>query len=185
MSYLIVGLGNIGSQYDHTRHNVGFDVVDALAAKKEAPFELKRLAFFTTFRHKSKKVSLIKPTTYMNLSGKAVRYWMQLLKIKQDNLLIVVDDKDLPFCKLRLKLKGNDGGHNGLKDITATLGNKNYSRLRFGIGNNFPRGKQVEFVLGKWTTDEAAELPNGIDKACEMIESFVSIGPERTMNFFN
>ena len=137
MKYLIVGLGNIGEKYENTRHNAGFHVLDRLAEMHDANFSLKRFAFQAHFRYKSREIYLIKPTTYMNLSGKAVRYWMQMLKIAPDNLLVVVDDKDIDFGKLRLRAKGSDGGHNGLKDITQVLGGNKYARLRFGIGNNF------------------------------------------------
>ncbi len=185
MTYLIVGLGNIGSEYAGTRHNIGFDVVDALAEKHNCAFDLKRLGYKSEFRFKGRSFHLIKPTTYMNLSGKSLRYWMQLLKVKQENVLVIVDDKDLDFGKLRLKGKGNDGGHNGLKDITKQLGNNKYARLRFGIGSNFRPGQQVRYVLGKWTEGEAAEIPNHIDRAVQAIESFVTIGLARTMNQFN
>ncbi len=185
VKYLIVGLGNVGDKYDDTRHNIGFDVVDQLAEKYNANFSLERHAFKATARYKSRELVLIKPTTYMNLSGKAVRYWMQQYKIPQERVLIIVDDKDLPLVKLRLRSKGSAGGHNGLRNIEEVLGNNQYTRLRFGIGNNFPRGKQVQFVLGKWKDDEAAALPEGINRAIEIIESFVAIGVERTMSLYN
>ncbi len=185
VKYLIVGLGNIGSDYENTRHNIGFDVVDAMAQKYNSSFSLERHAHKASARFKSRELILIKPTTYMNLSGKAVRYWMQQYKIPQERVLIIVDDKDLPLVKLRLRSKGSAGGHNGLRNIEEVLGNNQYTRLRFGIGNDFPRGKQVQFVLGKWKEDEAAALPEGIDRAIEMIESFVAIGVDRTMGIYN
>jgi len=149
LKYLIVGLGNIGAEYHRTRHNVGFEIVDAIAAKKELTFESAKNVSKASFRFKGKGITMIKPTTYMNLSGKAVRYWLQQLKIPQSNLLVLVDDLDLPFGTLRLKKKGSAGGHNGLKDIQEKLGNSNYCRLRFGIGDDFKRGRQVDYVLGK------------------------------------
>lgn len=184
-SFLIAGLGNIGSEYEHTRHNIGFDILDTLAQQHNCKFELDRHAYRSQFTHKGKTFHLIKPTTYMNLSGKALRYWMQQLKIEVAQLLVVLDDKDLPFGKLRLRTKGSDGSHNGLKSITETLTHKHYARLRFGIGSDFGRGKQVQFVLGKWTTDEYAELSTHIEKATDAIIHFGTIGIERTMNLFN
>ncbi len=185
MNYLIVGLGNIGDEYDNTRHNIGFDVVDALAQKHEVEFKLERLAYKTNFKFKGRNFHLIKPTTFMNLSGKSVNYWMQMLKIKQPNILIIVDDLNLDFGKLRLKAKGSDAGHNGLKDINLKLGNNNYARLRFGIGNDFGKGQQIKYVLGKWSNKEADFLPEYIDKAADMTVSFATIGIARTMNAFN
>ena len=185
MNYLIVGLGNIGEEYIETRHNIGFKVVDALAGQNKALFALDRLAHYTTYKIRGKNVHLIKPTTYMNLSGKAVRYWMQELKIPAQQMLVVLDDLAIPFGTLRMKAKGSDGGHNGLKDIDATLGNNNYPRLRFGIGNAFQKGNQVNYVLGKWSVDEMKELHTKIDLACEATNSFMFEGLERAMNKFN
>lgn len=184
-SFLIAGLGNIGSDYAHTRHNIGFDILDHLAKQQDACFDLDRHAYYCRFGHKGKTFHLIKPTTYMNLSGKAVRYWMQQLNISTPQVLVVLDDKDLPFGKLRLRAKGSDGSHNGLKSISEILQNNQYARLRFGIGSDFGRGKQVQFVLGKWSNDEAAELPNHVEKAAEAILNFGLMGIERTMNLCN
>ena len=185
MSFLIVGLGNIGDEYIETRHNIGFKIVEALAAKNNATFTLDRLAHVSSFRSKGKQVHLIKPTTYMNLSGKAVRYWLQELKIQPTNMLVVLDDLAIPYGALRLRAKGSDGGHNGLKDIDATLGNNNYPRLRFGIGSAFSKGHQVNYVLGKWTVEEMKELHTKIDLSCEAVNSFVFEGLERAMNKYN
>lgn len=185
MQFLIAGLGNVGAEYQHTRHNIGFDIVDLLADRFEANFDLDRHAFKTQFSFKGKVFHLIKPTTYMNLSGKAVRYWLQQLKIEPKQLLVVLDDKDLDFGKMRLRAKGSDGSHNGLASISETLSHTQYPRLRFGIGNNFAKGRQVDFVLGKWNDEENAELPALTEKASEAILSFATIGIERTMNLFN
>ncbi len=185
MNFLIVGLGNIGSEYENTRHNIGFKILDSLANKVGASFHLERHAFHTEYKSKGKKITLIKPTTYMNLSGKAVRYWMTELKIQPQNMLIVLDDLALPFGTIRIRLKGSDGGHNGLKDIDATLGNGNYPRLRFGIGNEFSKGKQINYVLGNWTPDEIRTLNERIELACEAIQSFMFEGVERAMTKFN
>jgi len=183
--FLIVGLGNIGAEYDGTRHNIGFDIVDKLAEEKECAFKLERLAYKTEYKYKGRSLFLIKPTTYMNLSGKAVRYWMQQLKIPIDRVLILVDDKDLDFGKLRIKPKGNDGGHNGLKDITLQLNTNKYPRLRFGIGNDFAPGQQIHYVLGKWTAEENIDLDKHIKKSIDGIKSFATLGIDRTMNTFN
>lgn len=185
MKYLIVGLGNIGAEYELTRHNIGFLVLDQLADKHEAKFEISRLAYKSEIKYKGRTIHLIKPTTYMNLSGKAVNYWMKELKVDKKNLLVVTDDIALPFMKLRLKPKGSDAGHNGLKNIDQMTAGNNYARLRFGVGDDFSRGRQVDYVLSRFTPKEFEELPIGIDKACETILSFTSIGIERTMNFFN
>lgn len=185
MKYLIVGLGNMGAEYDNTRHNIGFDVVDALAKKFDVTFENDRLGDIGSFKHRGRTFVLLKPSTYMNLSGKAVRYWLQKHKIQVDNLLIIVDDLNLPFGKLRLRGKGGDGGHNGLKSIQQHLGNGKYARLRFGIGNKYSKGRQVDFVLGKWTEEEHVILSELIKKSKDMIISFGAIGLARTMNQFN
>ena len=185
MKFLIAGLGNIGAEYEGTRHNVGFDVLDELVKERKAAFDLQRFGYRADFRYKGKQFHLVKPTTYMNLSGRSIRYWMQTLKIPQSNLLIVLDDVALPFGKLRMKGKGSDGGHNGLKHITEILGNQNYARLRFGVGDNFSRGRQAQYVLGKWTNDEAAELPNHVEKAAAGILNFGTMGLGRTMNLLN
>lgn len=185
MKYLIVGLGNIGAEYAHTRHNIGFDVLDTLAEKEGLTFKTDRLGDITEYKYKGRSFYLLKPNTYMNLSGKAVRYWMQQLKIDLPNLLIVTDDIALPVAKLRLKAQGNDGGHNGLKNINELLGTKEYARLRFGAGDNYPRGQQVRYVLSPWEKDEEPLVLLSIDKAIEVIQSFGTIGIERTMNYFN
>lgn len=185
MNFLIVGLGNIGEEYLETRHNIGFKIVDELALKNNAVFKLDRLAFYTSYRTKGKTVHVIKPTTYMNLSGKAVRYWMQELKIQPENMLVVLDDLAIPFGSLRMRAKGNDGGHNGLRDIDATLGNNNYPRLRFGIGNEFSKGKQVDYVLGKWSADEMKTLSEKINLSCEAVNSFMFEGLSRAMTKYN
>ena len=179
MKYLIVGLGNIGLEYEHTRHNIGFDILDRLAIDHQCQFSIKKLAQVTEFRSKGKTIILAKPSTYMNLSGKAVRYWMNELKIKPENLLIVVDDLSLPLGKLRFRKKGSAGGHNGLKNIEQILGHQQYNRLKVGIGNDFPRGRQVEFVLGQWTSAERQEIPFICDAAAKKILEFCYVGIDR------
>jgi len=185
MKYLVVGLGNVGSEYEGTRHNCGFMVVDALAKSAEASWSLERHAYRAEMRVKGRTIVLIKPTTYMNLSGKAVKYWLQAEKIEQQNLLVVVDDIALPTGTLRMKKQGSGGGHNGLGNIEELLGNSNYCRLRVGVGNNFSRGRQIDYVLGQFTADELAVLQPKIERAAEMVKSFATQGPDRTMNMFN
>ncbi len=185
MKYLIVGLGNIGAAYDATRHNIGFDIADAFVIKHNSNFKTDRLAQVAECSWKGKKFVVIKPTTYMNLSGKALKYWMDKEKIAIENILVLVDDLALPIETLRLRPSGSDAGHNGLKDIQSMLNTNKYPRLRFGIGNNFPKGKQVDFVLGKWTPEELPIVKEKILKAIEIIESFASIGLERAMNQYN
>jgi len=185
MKYLIVGLGNIGPEYKDTRHNAGFMVADALAAKHAASFFNMRLAYYTEASVKGRKLHIIKPTTYMNLSGKAVNYWMHELKIPVENILVVVDELALPFGTLRLKPKGSHAGHNGLKSVEAAVGGSHYPRLRFGVGDNFPKGRQVDYVLSGFDADEQPELPGLIDRSVEIIESFVTVGAELTMTRFN
>ncbi len=185
MKYLIVGLGNIGEEYANTRHNIGFNIADTMAQKQGVSFKMERLAYYTEFRLKNKIVHLIKPTTYMNLSGKALFYWMNELKIPKEQILILVDEIALPFSKIKMKPSGSDGGHNGLKSIQFILNSTIYPRLRFGIGNNYERGKQVEYVLGKWNEAETKELPDLIDKSIQAIESFVLEGLERSMTKYN
>ena len=185
MKYLIVGLGNIGPEYELTRHNVGFLIVDRLADKEGLSWSSDRLAFRADYSYKGRHLHLIKPTTYMNLSGKAVNYWMKSFKIPKEKVLVVVDDIALPFGKLRLKAKGSAAGHNGLKNIEELTGGQDYARLRFGIGDNFPKGRQIDYVLGRWTQQEIEALPGPMDKAIEMITSFCTIGLEQTMNQFN
>lgn len=180
--YLIVALGNIGIEYDNTRHNIGFNIADEFAKEQDASFELKRLAFFTEFRLKNKSVYIIKPTTYMNLSGKAFQYWMNELNIPIENILVLVDDKDLDFGTIRLKPKGSAAGHNGLKNIELVLNTQQYNRLRFGIGNDFPRGKQVDYVLGKWTAKEQENLASYINDSIIAIKDFVHLDMAKAMN---
>ncbi len=191
--FLIAGLGNIGEEYSFTRHNIGFEVADALALelnKVEGSsaaklFHTERLASVYEGRFKGKTLVMIKPTTYMNLSGKAVNYWMQAEKIPVSNILVITDDLALPFGTLRLKKKGSDGGHNGLSDIIETLGTNEFARLRFGIGSDFPKGKQVDYVLQRWSKQEETLLSERIEKAVQIVKSFVSIGIDRTMSDFN
>lgn len=185
MKYLIVGLGNIGKEYENTRHNIGFMVVDAWAKDAGATWEFERLAYRTEVKFKGRTYVLIKPTTYMNVSGKAVNYWMQQEKISKENTMIIVDDLALDFGTIRIKTKGSDAGHNGLANIAQVLGHSNYNRLRFGIGSEYSRGKQIDYVLGEWTRDENADLPERIDKMIEALKSFGSIGIARTMNAYN
>lgn len=185
MSFLIACLGNIGEEYENTRHNIGFKIADELALTAKTAFTLQRLAFVAEYRSRGKNVYVIKPTTYMNLSGKAVRYWMNEFKIQQPNVLVVLDDLALPFGTVRIRAKGSDGGHNGLKDIDATLGNGNYPRLRFGISNEFAKGRQVDYVLGKWNADEMKLLPERIKFACDGVNSFMFEGIDRAMTKFN
>lgn len=185
MKYLIVGLGNIGAEYEHTRHNIGFDVVDAFVAKHGGTFKSDRLADVAECKWKGRVFVVIKPTTYMNLSGKAVKYWMDKEKIPRENILVIVDELALPLEGIRVRGAGSDAGHNGLKSIQELLGTNQYPRLRFGIGNNFPKGKQIEFVLGKWLPEEWTVITAKLEKCVEIIESFATIGIERTMNKFN
>ncbi|REJ82884.1 MAG: aminoacyl-tRNA hydrolase [Bacteroidetes bacterium] len=190
--FLIAGLGNIGDEYANTRHNVGFLVAEALASalhkEKEGTYGLfrnDRLASVCDARLKGKSICIIKPNTYMNLSGKAVNYWLQFHNIPLQNLLVITDDLALPFGTLRMKNKGGDGGHNGLTDIIQTLNTQEFARLRFGIGNEFAKGRQVDYVLGEWTQEEKDKLKERIDKAVEMVNSFVSIGIGKTMSEYN
>jgi PTH1 family peptidyl-tRNA hydrolase len=183
--FLIIGLGNVGDEYHRTRHNIGFDVVDAFVLKHDAMFQLSRLAYVAEVKWKGKIFICIKPTTYMNLSGKAFKYWMDKEKIAIENTLTIVDDIALPLSKLRLRPSGSDAGHNGLRDIQLTLGTDVYPKLRFGIGNNFPKGMQVEFVLGRWWNEEVPVVQKKTDKSVEAIEQFAAIGIEKTMNTIN
>lgn len=185
MKYLIVGLGNIGDEYSNTRHNIGFMVLDALVKASNTSFNDARYGAVAEVKHKGKTFVLIKPSTYMNLSGKAINYWLQKEKVPVENLLVVVDDIALPLGSLRLRAGGSDGGHNGLKSINAILGHQNYSRLRFGIGGDFSKGRQVDYVLGEWGDEEMKILPERIKNACDIVLNFGVIGLERTMNFFN
>lgn len=185
MKYLIAGLGNIGPEYELTRHNIGFLVLDQLADKHGTNFSTNRLAFTADFRHKGKSIYLIKPATYMNLSGKAINYWMNDLKIPIENVLVILDDIALPFGKLRLRPQGSHGGHNGLRNIEEVLKTPDYARLRFGVGGDFPKGRQIDYVLGRFSEAEFAELPQRMDKACEAALSFCLAGIQTTMNGFN
>jgi PTH1 family peptidyl-tRNA hydrolase len=185
MKYLIAGLGNIGPKYSKTRHNVGFMVLDELAKSKNAEFEENKLGSIAKFRLKNKQVVLLKPNTFMNLSGKAVRYWLQAENIQQQNLLVVTDDIAIDEGLIRMKGKGSDGGHNGLKSINELLGNNNYPRLRFGVGNDYPKGKQVDFVLGEWDAETFIGISQSIDIAAKAVESFVLEGLPNAMNKFN
>ena len=183
--YLIIGLGNIGKEYEHTRHNIGFDVADVLVKELGAIFDLGRLAVYAKVSYKGKQLHIIKPTTYMNLSGKAIKYWMNELKIPVENIFVIVDDLALPFGQLRVRAKGSSAGHNGLTSIEEELLTQEYPRLKFGIGSDFPKGKQVEFVLGKWNPNQEIEVQQRITVAVEIIKSFCSIGLANTMNIFN
>lgn len=183
--YLIVGLGNFGEKYKNTRHNIGFEVLDALAEQENLSFETQRLADVCSFRLKGKTLILIKPNTYMNLSGKAVLYWLNHEKIPLSNLLVVTDDLNLPFGNIRLKTKGSDGGHNGLKDIQEKLNTTNYNRFRFGISDEFSKGRQVDYVLGEWNAEESDRLKERLNLSIDLIKSFVLEGVNNAMNKFN
>ncbi len=185
MKYLIVGLGNIGSEYKNTRHNIGFDVVDYLAENNDGKWKTESLGSVCEIKYKSRTLVLLKPSTYMNRSGKSVHHWMVKKKIKVENLLIIVDDLHMDLGKTRLRAKGSDGGHNGLKDIQQILGNNKYARLKVGIGSNFRSGHQVDFVLGKWKTNEQKELPEIIQYSADAAKSFTAIGIKFTMEKFN
>lgn len=185
MKYLIVGLGNIGNEYAETRHNIGFKVLDALAAVSNTVFRTDRYGDVAEMRYKGRTFVLLKPSTYMNLSGNAVRYWLQKEKIEPADMLVVVDDLALPTGALRMRGKGSDGGHNGLKSIDSCIGTNNYPRLRCGIGHNFAQGRQVDYVLGGWSDEEKPLLKAQIATAVEAVLSFGTIGVERTMNTFN
>lgn len=183
--FLIVGLGNVGKEYANTRHNIGFDVVNAFVLKHSGEFKVGRLAYVAEVKFKGKKVVCICPTTYMNLSGRAFFYWMNQEKIPIENTLTIVDEVALPLDKIRLRPGGSAGGHNGLKDIEAILGTSEYPKLRFGIGNNYPKGMQADFVLGKWLKSEEPTVLLKVEKCVEVIESFISIGIGKTMTLFN
>lgn len=183
--FLIVGLGNIGAEYAQTRHNIGFKVLDALSATAEFTYETVKLGDVGSFKIKGRNVLCLKPSTYMNRSGKAIKYWMEKEKIAVENVLVITDDINLPFGTLRLKTKGSHGGHNGLKDIQDTLGTINYNRLRIGVGSEFGKGKQVDYVLGEWSEEERAQLKERLHKSDALIRSFVLSGVAITMNQFN
>lgn len=183
--FLVVGLGNIGTEYINTRHNAGFDVVESFVIKHGGFFKSDRLADMAEVKWKGNTYVCIKPTTYMNLSGKSLKYWMDKEKIALENIIVIVDDLALPIEKIRLRGHGSDAGHNGLKDIQLMLGTDKYARLKFGIGNNFPKGMQAEFVLGKWFPEEKPTIQKKIEKSVDIIEAFSTIGLERTMNQYN
>lgn len=185
MNHLIVGLGNIGAEYANTRHNIGFRVLDALAKASNLVFEDKRYGFVTTLRVKNQTLILLKPSTYMNLSGNAVRYWMNEKKIPVENLLVVVDDLALPFGEIRMRPGGSEAGHNGLKHITSVLGTQQYARLRFGIGNDFPRGGQIDFVLGEFPPEDLEHMDERLDVACEAVKAYALSGLQFAMNHYN
>lgn len=183
--FLIVGLGNIGEKYAETRHNIGFKVLDELAKAEEVKFETKKLGDITSFRFKGRTFILLKPSTYMNLSGKALKYWMDKEKIALENVLVVTDDLNISFGTFRLKPKGSAGGHNGLKNINEVLNTQQYARFRFGISDAFSKGRQVDYVLGEWNAEEQKKLPERLDKACQVIKSFGTAGVANTMSQFN
>lgn len=185
MKYLVFGLGNIGSEYTETRHNIGFKILDELASSSSIFFESDKLASKAVIKFKGRQIILLKPSTYMNLSGKSINYWMQKEKIPIERVLIITDDIALPFGKLRLRGKGSDGGHNGLKSINETLGNNTYARLRFGVGSEFNPGSQVNYVLGNWSNEEQKLMPERLDTCSELIKSFVTLGLGQTMSNFN
>ncbi|MEQ8424753.1 MAG: aminoacyl-tRNA hydrolase [Cyclobacteriaceae bacterium] len=185
MKYLIAGLGNIGPEYELTRHNAGFLILDRIADNQKISFSTGRYADKAELKFKGRQLYFIKPNTYMNLSGKAIAYWLQELKISKENLMVVVDDIALPFGTLRMRPKGSSAGHNGLTNIEELIGGQNYARLRVGVGNNFNRGGQVDYVLSNFDQEELDALPNLMDKAEEMILSFCTIGIERTMSLYN
>jgi PTH1 family peptidyl-tRNA hydrolase len=185
MKYLVIGLGNPGAKYAETRHNIGFKVVEAFAKECGAEFAVQKHAEVAIAKFKGKQIVLLKPTTYMNLSGKAVNYYMQSEKILRENILVITDDLALPFGKLRMKMKGSDGGHNGLKDIQATINSQEYTRLRFGVGSEFNKGQQVDYVLGEWSPEEKETLAERIAVATEFIKGFATIGVNLTMTNWN
>jgi len=183
--YLIAGLGNIGGEYADTRHNIGFMMLDRLAEDAKLAFSDKRYGAVAEYKYRGRILVLLKPSTYMNLSGQAVAYWLKKKKVEIGNLLVLVDDLALPFGTLRLKGKGSDGGHNGLKSINETLGTQDYARLRFGVGNEFEQGRQVDYVLSRWTEEEAAAMPERLRLTSDIMRGFATIGIQRTMNIFN
>jgi len=185
LKFLIVGLGNFGDEYQHTRHNIGYAILDAISDLNNITFQDKRYAFRGDYKYKGRVFILIKPTTYVNLSGKAVNYWLQKEKIPVEKLLVLADDISLPFGSLRLRPAGGDAGHNGLNNISTNLGHNNYARLRFGIGSEFSKGAQVNYVLGKWTNEEEKQVAELVNKSVEIIQSFGTIGIKQTMNLFN
>lgn len=185
MKYLIIGLGNPGAEYENTRHNIGFQVLDKLASLSNTSFVADKYAYVGEIMVKGRTLILVKPNTFMNLSGKAIRYWMQKIKVNQEKTLVITDDISLPFGVLRLRKKGSDGGHNGLKDIQKVFGNSAYPRLRFGVGNDFPRGRQADYVLSSFTDEDYQTMDERIEMAIKMIESFTTAGIDRAMSDFN
>jgi peptidyl-tRNA hydrolase, PTH1 family len=185
LKYLIAGLGNIGKEYDNTRHNIGFKILDVLAGASNIVYEDRRYGFVAEYKFKSRLFILLRPTTYVNLSGRAVNYWLKKEDIPLSNLLVISDDLALPLGTIRLKAKGSDGGHNGLRNIIEVLGTNEFARLRFGIGDQFHKGYQVDYVLGKWTSEEEKQLPAMVDASIEVIQNFAILGIERTMNICN
>jgi PTH1 family peptidyl-tRNA hydrolase len=183
--FLIVGLGNIGEQYANTRHNIGFKILDYIANSEDLTFETQKLGDIATLKIKGRTLILMKPNTYMNLSGKAIKYWLEKEKIPLENLLVVTDDLNLPFGTLRVKTKGSDGGHNGLKDTQDKLQTTSYNRFRFGISDSFSKGKQIDYVLGNWSDDENSKLKERLKTSAELIKSFALAGVNTTMNQFN
>ena len=183
--FLIAGLGNIGSDYENTRHNIGFKILDHFASQEGFTFETQKLGALASHSIKGRKLIFLKPSTYMNLSGKAVKYWLEKEKVPLENLLVITDDINLPFGTLRLKTKGSDGGHNGLKDLQQKLATTQYNRFRFGVGAEFSKGRQIDYVLGNWADEEVSKLPERMERSCELIKSFVLSGVSRTMNHFN
>ncbi|SHM88476.1 peptidyl-tRNA hydrolase [Polaribacter sp. KT 15] len=183
--FLIVGLGNVGTKYDNTRHNIGFKILDELAEEHKATFETEKLGDIADFRFKGRIFILLKPSTFMNLSGKAVKYWMDKEKIAVENILIVTDDVNIDFGTIRLKAKGSAGGHNGLKDIQEKLNTQKYPRFRFGVGANYPKGRQVDFVLGEWNKEETSQLIERLPTSAKVVTSFGTAGLSNTMNAYN
>src|SRR5690606_37702205 len=183
--FLVVGLGNIGPKYENTRHNIGFTILDYYAEKKSLSWETAKLGSITSHKVKGRTIIFLKPSTYMNLSGKAVNYWLEKEKIPLENLLVITDDLNLPFGTIRIKTKGSDGGHNGLKDIQNSLQTTNYYRFRFGISDAYSKGRQVDYVLSEWDPEEEKQLPERLDLSCQAIESFALAGMNLTMNTFN
>ncbi|MFT4664496.1 MAG: PTH1 family peptidyl-tRNA hydrolase [Polaribacter sp.] len=183
--YLIAGLGNIGGEYENTRHNIGFDIIDYLVEEHNLTFDSRGYAFYAKLKIEDYTFILIKPTTYMNVSGKAVSYWMEREKIGVENLLVIIDDLNINFGRLRMRGKGSDGGHNGLKHINATLGTKEYTRLRFGIGNEFGKGQQINYVIGEWSVEEQKTLSALVRKSAEMVKGFGTLGLSGTMSKYN
>ncbi|MEL6973814.1 MAG: aminoacyl-tRNA hydrolase [Bacteroidota bacterium] len=183
--YLVVGLGNIGTEYENTRHNIGFNILDFMASKESFSFSTDKLGDVAPFKYKGRSILFLKPSTYMNLSGKAVKYWMDKEKVPLENVLVITDDINLPFGTLRLKGKGSDGGHNGLKNIQSILGTTTYPRFRFGVGADFGKGRQIDYVLGQWNSEEQSQMPERLEQSKNLVLSFVFAGAKNTMNQFN